>query len=144
MPHSQRLAELTAQLREVNESLWQIEDDIRLCEHNRDFGSRFIDLARAVYRNNDRRAAIKRQVNELLGSELIEEKSYVRYESAVPPTGPPVPRATVCILTYGDYLPYFRRCLDSVLSNTPAAEIELRLGFNDATASFEYAGSASG
>src|SRR5262245_33560821 len=56
---------------------------------------------------------------------------------AAEPAAPP--RATVCILTYGDYLVYFRRCLDSVLRNTPAGQIELRLGFNAAPASFAYA-----
>src|SRR5439155_15425718 len=49
------------------------------------------------------------------------------------------PRATVCILTYGDHLPYFRRCLDSVLQHTPAGRVELRLGFNAAPASLAYA-----
>jgi tetratricopeptide (TPR) repeat protein len=49
------------------------------------------------------------------------------------------PRATVCLLTYGDYLPYFRRCLDSVLEHVPPGRMELRLGFNDARASVEYA-----
>ena len=72
-------AELTAlsdELRSVNEALWTVEDDLRLCEQNHDFGSRFVELARSVYRHNDRRAALKRQINELLGSRLIEEKSY--------------------------------------------------------------------
>jgi len=82
LPPSSRLTELTAQLRVVNEALWRIEDDIRICEHNREFGSRFIELARSVYRNNDRRAAIKRQINDLVGSEFIEEKMYARYEGA--------------------------------------------------------------
>jgi tetratricopeptide (TPR) repeat protein len=72
-------AELTAlsdELRSVNEALWTIEDALRLCERDQDFGSRFVELARSVYRHNDRRAALKRQINELLGSRLIEEKSY--------------------------------------------------------------------
>jgi hypothetical protein len=72
-------AELTAlrdELRSVNEALWTVEDELRLCERNQDFGSRFVALARSVYRHNDRRAALKRQINELLGSRLIEEKSY--------------------------------------------------------------------
>ena len=63
----------------VNETLWQIEDDIRDCERAKDFGSRFVELARSVYINNDERAAIKRQINEALGSELVEEKSYADY-----------------------------------------------------------------
>ena len=66
-------------MRLVNETLWQIEDDIRDCERAKDFGPRFIELARSVYINNDERAAIKRQINEALGSELVEEKSYSDY-----------------------------------------------------------------
>ena len=76
---SPELDEFTAELRRINERLWQIEDDIRDCERNGDFGERFIDLARAVYRTNDRRAAAKRGINELLGSELVEEKDYADY-----------------------------------------------------------------
>ncbi|MGZ5025674.1 MAG: DUF6165 family protein [Methylobacter sp.] len=68
------------QLREVNSRLWDIEDAIRECESRQDFGERFIELARSVYRNNDRRALLKRKLNELTGSELIEEKSYTDYE----------------------------------------------------------------
>ncbi len=51
-------------------------------------------------------------------------------------TAPPI--ATICILTYGDYLAYYRRCLESVLAHTPADAFELRLGFNAATVSFHY------
>ncbi|MCY3593217.1 MAG: DUF6165 family protein [Acidobacteria bacterium] len=76
---SPELEEFTAELRRINERLWEIEDDIRDCERNGDFGERFIELARAVYRTNDRRAAAKRSINELLGSELIEEKDYAAY-----------------------------------------------------------------
>lgn len=76
---SPELEEFTAELRRINERLWEIEDDIRDCERNGDFGERFIELARAVYRTNDRRAAAKRSINELLGSELIEEKDYADY-----------------------------------------------------------------
>ncbi len=79
MAASPELDELTAQLKQVNEALWDIEDGIRDCERGRDFGSQFIELARAVYHSNDRRAALKRQINELLGSKLIEEKSYAAY-----------------------------------------------------------------
>ena len=67
-------------LREVNEALWRIEDDIRDCERQGDFGARFVALARDVYRTNDKRAALKRQVNEALGSDLVEEKSYAAYD----------------------------------------------------------------
>jgi hypothetical protein len=73
------LDELTTQLKDVNLDLWQIEDDIRLCERDQDFGPRFIELARSVYHQNDRRAALKRQINELLGSRIVEEKGYQPY-----------------------------------------------------------------
>jgi hypothetical protein len=79
MPPSEELRRLTDQLREVNEALWVIEDDIRQCERDGDFGTRFIDLARSVYRQNDKRAALKRQINDVLGSKIIEEKSYAKY-----------------------------------------------------------------
>ena len=74
-----RLARLSAELKAVNLTLWEIEDDIRECERARDFGPRFVELARSVYRTNDRRAALKREVNEHLGSSLVEEKSYAAY-----------------------------------------------------------------
>ena len=79
LDRSPELDEFTAELRRINERLWEIEDDIRDCERKRDFGERFIELARAVYRTNDRRAAAKRSINELLGSELVEEKDYADY-----------------------------------------------------------------
>jgi tetratricopeptide (TPR) repeat protein len=143
VPPSPRLAELTAELRAVNETLWRIEDDVRVCERRQDFGPRFVELARSVYVTNDRRSAVKREINELLGSTLVEEKSYAAYAAPSPSperkVPPPPPRATVCILTFGDYLPYFRRCLASVLRHTPAGRIELRLGFNAAPASLAYA-----
>lgn len=63
-------------LYQINAELWMIEDDIRACELAKDFGPTFIKLARAVYITNDRRAAVKKQINLLLGSDLIEEKSY--------------------------------------------------------------------
>jgi hypothetical protein len=67
---------LIAQLQAVNEELWEIEDHIREREAAGDFGQRFVQLARSVYKKNDLRAAIKRRINEALGSELVEEKSY--------------------------------------------------------------------
>lgn len=76
LPTSPELCALESDLRAVNELLWEIEDDIRACESMRDFGPRFIELARAVYNSNDRRAAIKKDINLLTGSLLIEEKSY--------------------------------------------------------------------
>jgi hypothetical protein len=67
-------------LKQVNEELWDIEDHIRLCERAGDFGPRFVELARSVYRTNDRRADLKRQVNTLLGSRLGDEKQYEAYD----------------------------------------------------------------
>ena len=66
-------------LRGVNEALWDIEDNVRDCERQKDFGTRFVELARGVYHQNDRRAALKRELNDLLGSDLVEEKSYQAY-----------------------------------------------------------------
>lgn len=74
------VAATVAELRKVNETLWDIEDRIREKEAARTFDAEFVELARSVYRTNDRRAAIKRELNVKLGSELIEEKSYARYE----------------------------------------------------------------
>lgn len=73
------IAELRKQLKAVNEELWVIEDDIRDQEAAQDFGPRFIELARAVYVTNDKRAAIKKEVNLALGSRFVEEKSYQDY-----------------------------------------------------------------
>lgn len=73
------LGRLTAALKEVNAKLWRIEDDIRDRERAKSFGAEFVALARSVYRTNDRRAAIKREINELLSSAIIEEKSYAAY-----------------------------------------------------------------
>jgi Family of unknown function (DUF6165) len=70
------LKSLVAKLKSINESLWRIEDDIRSFGHQGDYGDRFIELARSVYENNDRRAAVKRRINERLGSKIVEEKSY--------------------------------------------------------------------
>ncbi len=68
-----------AELKQINERLWQIEDDIRDREAAGDFGPAFIELARSVYISNDERAAVKRRINLKVGSELIEEKSYADY-----------------------------------------------------------------
>ena len=80
VPDSHALQELEAQLKTVNESLWVIEDDIRACEAAKDFGARFIELARAVYITNDKRAALKKDINLLTDSSVIEEKSYTEFE----------------------------------------------------------------
>ncbi len=66
-------------LKTVNERLWDLEDQIRDYERNNDFGADFIDVARNIYRANDERAALKRDINMYLGSEIVEEKSYADY-----------------------------------------------------------------
>ena len=70
---------LVAELKSVNEVLWDIEDDIREKEAAKSFDAEFIKLARAVYVTNDKRAEIKKQINLATGSALIEEKSYESY-----------------------------------------------------------------
>ena len=69
-----------AELKSINESLWVIEDDVRDEERNKNFGERFIELARSVYVTNDLRANAKKKLNLHLGSEIVEEKSYQDYE----------------------------------------------------------------
>jgi hypothetical protein len=73
------LDELVSELRQANERLWDIEDDIRACERAGEFGEKFVELARSVYITNDRRSALKRRINELLVSTLVEEKSYTEW-----------------------------------------------------------------
>lgn len=75
-----RLAPLKQTLKSINQELWVIEDDIRDCEFAKDFGPKFIELARAVYVTNDKRATTKKDINLAFGSELIEEKSYKDYQ----------------------------------------------------------------
>lgn len=76
IPASGDLDDLWEALYKINADLWVIEDDIRDCEKAQDFGAEFIRLARAVYVTNDQRADVKKQINLLLGSALVEEKSY--------------------------------------------------------------------
>lgn len=76
---SNQMQGLVAELKAVNEALWDIEDDIREKEAAKSFDAEFIKLARAVYVTNDKRAAIKKQINLETGSALIEEKSYESY-----------------------------------------------------------------
>lgn len=66
-------------LEEVNKQLWEIEDAIRECEREKDFGEKFIKLARSVYVKNDERSEIKARINDFTNSELTEEKSYAKY-----------------------------------------------------------------
>jgi Family of unknown function (DUF6165) len=79
-PEAPGLAELVAGLRGLNERLWELEDAIRACERDQEFGERFIALARSIYQSNDLRAAQKRRIDELLDARLKEEKSYTEYD----------------------------------------------------------------
>jgi len=72
--------DLYKELLNINQQLWDIEDTIRDLERDKDFGQKFIETARAVYFTNDKRSDVKRKINELTGSELIEEKSYQKYD----------------------------------------------------------------
>ena len=74
-----QVAPLKADLTRVNEALWEIEDKIRDKEAAKAFDGEFIELARSVYVTNDQRAALKRRINQLLASELVEEKGYAAY-----------------------------------------------------------------
>lgn len=76
-----RLAILKAELKAMNETLWDIENSTRAKEAAKSFDQDFIALTRSVYLNNDQRARIKRAINELLDSELVEEKQYTSYSS---------------------------------------------------------------
>lgn len=78
-PVAQQVLRLKLRLKDVNTKLWDIEDQIRDCEREQDFGPRFVELARAVYVTNDQRADVKREINFALSSELVEEKSYRPY-----------------------------------------------------------------
>ena len=79
VPASLELCALFAELRQINLRLWVTEDEIRACERRQDFGAAFVSLARSVYLTNDRRSALKREINALLRSNLCEEKSYTPY-----------------------------------------------------------------
>ncbi|MCH2677441.1 MAG: DUF6165 family protein [Alphaproteobacteria bacterium] len=79
LPKSKRLSALISKLKIINKALWDIEDQIRVCERKQDFEKKFIKLARSVYQKNDLRSSYKREINTLLGSEIIEEKSYESY-----------------------------------------------------------------
>ena len=76
IPSSDGLAKLAAELKAVNERIWQLEDDIRDCERRGDFGSDFVKVARQIYKTNDQRAAVKRRINLEFDSAIVEEKSY--------------------------------------------------------------------
>ena len=76
VPDPSALAAMVDELQKVNGELWEVEDQLRQCESNKDFGAFFVELARSVYRLNDRRYEIKRQIDVALGSLLPEQKIY--------------------------------------------------------------------
>ena len=78
--YGNELRSLYVKLSEINAELWKIEDDIRECERNKDFGDEFIQLARAVYFTNDKRSDVKKSINLLTESGFVEEKSYEDYK----------------------------------------------------------------
>ena len=82
------LDKLGAELKRVNAELWDIEDAIRECDARGDFGEKFIELARAVYRLNDERARLKKAINLASGSRLVEEKSYKSFDRERPEQSP--------------------------------------------------------
>ena len=76
---SDKIKDLYRSVSNVNIKLWDIEDKIRICEQNKDFGKNFIELARGVYFNNDKRAKLKNEINEILKSNIREVKQFVDY-----------------------------------------------------------------
>ena len=78
-PNSIEAKQLEEELKKINQQLWDIEDDIRDKERKRSFDDEFIQLARSVYIINDERSRIKRKINDIFGSEFVEEKSYSEY-----------------------------------------------------------------
>ena len=76
---TEKLKTLFKEIKEVNLNLWNIEDKLRICEKNKDFGQTFIELARGVYLNNDKRSKIKSEVNKILRSNIREIKQYANY-----------------------------------------------------------------
>lgn len=78
--YGNELRSFYVKLSEINAELWKIEDDIRECERNKDFGDEFVRLARAVYFTNDKRSDVKKSINLLTESGFVEEKSYEDYK----------------------------------------------------------------
>ena len=74
------LENLYTDLHNINQTLWNIEDQIRDCERDENFGADFIELARSVYFTNDERSVVKKEMNLITGSELVEEKAYKEYK----------------------------------------------------------------
>ena len=78
--YGEQLTNLVAELTDVNSNLWDVEDKLRILERDKDFGDEFVELARSVYILNDRRAVVKKQINLLTDSGIVEEKGYVKYD----------------------------------------------------------------
>ena len=74
-----KIKELFNSIKMINIKLWNVEDELRVCEKNKDFGKNFIELAREVYLNNDKRSKIKSEMNKILGSNIREVKQYANY-----------------------------------------------------------------
>ena len=74
-----KIEDLFKSLKNINFKLWNIEDRLRICEKNKDFGKEFIELAREVYFSNDKRSKIKSDINKILGSNIVEIKQYASY-----------------------------------------------------------------
>ena len=74
-----KIEDMFNEIKKVNLNLWEIEDKLRICEKKKDFGKDFIELARGVYFNNDKRSKIKSEMNKILGSNIKEVKQYVKY-----------------------------------------------------------------
>ena len=79
IPDDADITAMRIELKSINETLWEIEDDIRKEEYNKQFGERFVELARSVYITNDQRSDVKKRINIQLKSEIVEEKSYEDY-----------------------------------------------------------------
>ena len=77
---SDKIKDLYRSVSNVNIKLWDIEDKIRICEQNKNFGENFIELARGVYFKNDERAKLKNEINEILESNIREIKQYINYK----------------------------------------------------------------
>ena len=76
---TEKIKYLFNEIKNVNRNLWDIEDKLRICEKNKDFGENFIELARSVYLNNDKRSKIKFEINKILRSNIREIKQYANY-----------------------------------------------------------------
>ncbi len=74
-----QVAHIKPELKSANEKLWELEDEIRDFERKKDFGNSFIEVARNIYKSNDKRCSLKREINHLLNATIIEEKSYRKY-----------------------------------------------------------------